>query len=136
MRNLHSLRQTSSVEEGITELYEKDDVTVVCYEPGNMTRYVLTFSEVPPESCRLLAVDPGAAIVSDINRRTSYVFQPEGLLLFNYVGDKLSRREPDAVVITELIGFIMNRPVISCEEYTKKVLAVVSEEDEAEEVAT
>lgn len=127
MRNLHSLRQTPSVDEGITSLYASGGVTVVCYEPGNMTRYVLTFAKVPSGSCQLLAVDPGGVVVSDINRQSTHAFQPKGLLHYEYVAEKLKRREPDAIVIAELIGFILSRPVISCEEYTKRVLDAEAE---------
>jgi hypothetical protein len=131
MRNLDSLRQTPSVEEGITQRYVEDGVTVVCYEPGNGTRYVLTFTKVPDEACMLLAVSPGATIVADINHQVAYVFQPKGILHFNYVGHKMKRSEPDSIVIAELIGHVMKREAISCEEYTQRMLAAEAEAEAA-----
>lgn len=131
MRNLESLRQTPSVEHGIAQRHEDEGVTLVVYEPGNMTRYVIALSAIPDTACKVLGANPGAMLVSHTNRSTCYTFQPKGLLHYAYVGAKLNIPEPDSVVIAELIGYLMGRPAVSCEEYTVAFHRREKEEAEA-----
>lgn len=123
MGNLGGVRQRPSVEEGIARDFEDKGVRVIDYQPGNGTRYVLTFSEVPKDACGLLGMGTSGSgvVVSDIHRQTSYPFSYGAgtMIHYRYVQEKLKySAQVDAVVVAELLGVIMGRPFITCEEYT------------------
>ena len=122
------------------------NVTLVEYQPGNGTRYGVTFVYVPkdiagPEAPRSYINAPCWIVsLADMNCAME-VAESGNLLHWGYVAEKLSnrRRHPmgpaDAVPLAELIGRITGRPVVSSAEQEQRDAAARAEaEQEREEL--
>ena len=133
------VRTKATVEEGIVTREGLEGRLVVSYTPGNGTKYDLMFTELSgfseltkdlmgvPEKCWLVTVlnhDP----------RPSIILSDSGQFLhWTYVQEKLGLREPDAVVVTELIGHITGRPYATSEEVLHALKAASSEDSDPPE---
>lgn len=127
---MYSLRKRSSVEKGMVVYDEFPSPTSVIkfveYQPGNGTRYVLVITDL---SC--LTVDALKSIGTRTDRSTYLVTKVEGnpgvmtvggsdFLHYSYVADKFKCSISDAVVLAELLGYLLNLKHVSCEEFTAK----------------
>lgn len=76
------------------------NTTVVVYEPGNMTKYVVSFTRVGKDTRPYLG---GTYAVSILNMGKSAVFGDMTAVRWDYVGEKLGLSEGDARPITDLL---------------------------------
>jgi hypothetical protein len=88
------------------------------YCPGNGTRYHLAFATLEGEDCDCCS----SWLVTNLNSLRSMLVQknPEQLLHFNYVQEKLGCGLADAVCLAEIIGHITGRPYVSSEELERQ----------------
>ncbi len=87
------------------------------YQPGNGSRYVVSFAQVPDEAQSGLGCYPGSWLVSLVDgacEGRACVLGPHGYLSLDYVAQKLrlplETHEGDLRVLTELIGHVLGRP--------------------------
>lgn len=87
------------------------------YQPGNGSRYVVSFAQVPDEAQKGLGCSPGSWLVSLVDgacEGRACVLAPHGYLSLDYVAEKLrlpfETHEGDLRVLCELIGHVLGRP--------------------------
>ena len=87
------------------------------YQPGNGSRYVVSFAQVPDEAQEGLGCSPGSWLVSLVDGACdgrACVLAPHGYLSLDYVAEKLwlpiKTHEDDLRVLTELFGWVLGRP--------------------------
>ena len=109
--------RTKEIQEAIKWIV--DDPVPYCkimeYQPGNGTRYVISFARVPTSACKLLGCQENSWVVSllgDGALSGSAVFTAKnGFLSPSYVKEKLRLTSyDDSMVLTEIIGLQLGRP--------------------------
>lgn len=118
------LRTISSVQDGIVSDEASGRVRLVEYKPGNGRRYVVTVSD--------MSGLPNADVLEHAAKRISLVWcqnyrrgwlasqKPSDGVHYSYVQTQLNCSIFDAVVIAELVGYLLGRPVISVEEFIRE----------------
>lgn len=116
----YDLRTKPSVPDGITFDQSVENVRLVEYQPGNGTRYQLAFTQLSALSGapNLLGCQEACWVVSYLNQERCAILAPAGFLHFTYVAQKFGCGASDAIVLAELIGFILGRAAVPCEEVT------------------
>lgn len=120
-------RTKPTVEESIVSRVPLDvsgsGACIIHYEPGDRTRYVLSFVPVTTlPARRLLHFDPNQEvwIVSRIETYNSASItlgrQFGSLLHWNEVSQRMKVNKAEAVVLAELIGHLLSREYISSEQ--------------------
>lgn len=105
-------RTKATIQEGITAQWELGDGrvsgVVIDYQPGNGTRYVLSFQHITDPGCaQHLGVSGGGCVVGWVDHLTIVVPTYRGAFLdWSYVAEKLKVNKADAVVLAEVIGYI------------------------------
>jgi len=123
------LRKQGSIRDGVKRESSYGETTIVEYVPGNGSLYLISFTDLkefaPEVKDRLgLGSEGDGVLVSYLNQvpiRTMVVICSSALLHWRYVQEKLGIAIPDAIVLTELIGLLCERPFITCEEAAKEV---------------
>jgi hypothetical protein len=82
---------------------------LVVSEPGNGTRYEVSFLPLSSSSCEQLHAQAGSTLVSWVSGGC-YPFAPKGYLTASYVQEKLGGSEGDAEWLVKLIGEFLDRP--------------------------
>lgn len=122
--------RTKTIEEGIRWIRDNHDPArlfsrqvVLEYQPGNGSRYVVSFTQVPGGAEDGLGCFPGSFVVSLVDGACDgrcCVLAPAGYLAPSYVAEKmrlpLDRYEGDVLVLTELFGHILGRPTPSAQD--------------------
>lgn len=110
---------------------------VLEYQPGNGTRYVLMFTKVPQAACDGIGANKSSWLVSLPDGAHSghcAVFKEGGWLDPSYVMEKLGfklSQTDDVLVLTEIIGRILNRPTPSAldeDGYRTRVVGIVQDQ--------
>jgi len=87
--------------------------TVMEYQPGNGSRYVIMFTRVPPAACEGVGCMRGSWLVAlpdGAGQGHCAVFAGSGYLDPSYVAEKLHLgNRDDALVLTEIIGHVLSR---------------------------
>jgi hypothetical protein len=106
------VRTKSSVREGIVfrSACFPSGGWVVDYQPGNATRYLVSFMKLTASICDQIGCQEGSTLVSWIAEGRSYPFIPDNFLAWPYVHEKLGGSEDDARCLTELIALMLGRP--------------------------
>jgi hypothetical protein len=93
------------------------------YQPGNGSRYVISFTRVPDGIESTLGCHPGSFIVSLVDGELSgrcCILAPDGYLSPVYMAEKLrlgvKSQLNDIMVLTEIIGHILGRPTPSAQD--------------------
>jgi restriction endonuclease S subunit len=84
------------------------------YEPGNGTSYLIKIGDLSPSECEIFNAEEGSvlATVSTVGGNyVSYPLMPGGYLAASYVQEKFRLPTVDNKVITEFLGYLLNRPV-------------------------
>lgn len=134
---MYGLRSHQSVREGIVAVdkttgvhpewrineYVDDEPRIVVYEPGNGTRYEILVTGLPHDAGDLIGCQEGSLLVAwlnDVNK--CMILAPAGFLHYTYVMEKMHIRSiVDAVVLTELLGYLTSRPCTTCDEMREEV---------------
>jgi hypothetical protein len=133
------VRTKATVEEGVVARQELEGRLFITYDPGNGSRYLLLFTSLTgldERNLDLIGVGPKCWLVTLLNYdpRPSALISDNGQHLnWTYVREKMGRNErghhvlgePDAIVVTELIGHLTGRSYVTSEE----ILKVVAEEE-------
>lgn len=134
------VRTKATVEEGIIARQEIEGRLFLSYAPGNGSVYLLLFTSLTgldERNSDLIGIGPKCWLVTLLNYdpRPSALISDNGQHLnWTYVREKMGRNErgrhvlgePDAIVVTELIGHITGRPYVTSEE----ILKVVADSEE------
>lgn len=98
------LRTKPSVSAGILSDIRSGENRHVVYAPGNGTRYDLLL--VPCKGLNVAGADESAQMVVMLNGLCrAYSFS--GYAHWSYVGEKLGMNKPDAMVISELLEYLL-----------------------------
>jgi hypothetical protein len=122
--------RTKTIQESICWIRDHHDPTrlfsrqvLLEYQPGNGSRYVVSFVQVPGGAEEGIGCFPGSFVVSLADGACSgrcCVLAPAGYLAPNYVAEKLrlpfDRNEDDVLVLTELFGHILGRQTPSAQD--------------------
>jgi len=128
-----SLR-TRSFEESIKVRVENGPVTLIDYQPGNGSRYTLTFTRIEPgDGAALLGLarESGGYVVSYEQGETSQVFSLGGYVHWTYV--RLIRRQADQLVLAEIIASIVGAEALTPEQYEQQELEYAASADDDDE---
>jgi len=114
--------RTKPIEESISKnICAPGGVRFVEFCPGNGTRYQLV---IVPLTSKAMAGAIGASterctyLVSKVNGKTAVMtVGGSDFIHYNYVMEKLGCGLPDAVVIAELLGYLLGIRHVSCEEF-------------------
>ena len=83
---------------------------LLIFEPGNGSRYVLSFTPLSDETCQALGCQRGSTLVTWVSEEGhSYPFAPGGHLATSYVHEKLGGSEADAEALTRAICEVLGR---------------------------
>lgn len=107
--------RSRDIEESIR--WSVDDLVPSCkvyeYQPGNGSRYVISFTKIPAAACEKLGCRGGSWLVAlpdGAGQGHCAIFAQDGYLSPSYVQEKLHlSSEDDALVLTEFIGRILGR---------------------------
>ena len=115
---MHEYRTKRTIAEGITATNSNEArVHFVEYQPGNGTRYVLQLTD--------LGLERPGSIVGAIRWIVTRLHCPNsgtvllgntGYLHWSYIGEKFGVSRTDAVVLTELIGYLIGRLASTTED--------------------
>jgi hypothetical protein len=111
-------RTKKSVEAGITIDQREYGTRFVEYQPGNGTRYQMFLVETsvfPREANDAIGLDPtdgGVVVAFPLGGYKTLTLAKYGYLARSYVAEKIgSDNKSDVAVLTELLGFLLNRKV-------------------------
>lgn len=129
MRECLNLARTISSARNLQGCEEKfpGGTMLVDYCPGNGTRYVLVVTDLTSldEDLKLLGRDGEKQChqIAWMNGGAGKAITIGGhdFLHYSYVRNKFQCSEVDAVVLAELIGYLVDRPAMSCEEYIETI---------------
>lgn len=122
------LRTKASVKAGIVSDEKVGGVRLVEYDPGNGKKYVVSVSDVSQHPNKALALSrSGRAVIVWIRDwdcgwstqigSSPYPNQPPIPVNWSLVQSRLSCSVFDAVVLAELLGYLLNRPAVSVDEF-------------------
>jgi hypothetical protein len=88
------------------------------FEPGNGTSYLVKIGELEPSESEIFNAEAGSVLVTvsamggGSRNYVSYPLMPgNGYLASSYVKEKFGLPAADTKVITEFLGFLLDRPV-------------------------
>ena len=110
-------RTKATVADGVMREASSEDrrLRVIEYEPGNGSRYVVTFVALGFEYDRamdsIVGCQDGSTMVIINSARRAATFGPSGLLTCLYFQEATDLpNEADAVVLCEMVGWVLKRP--------------------------
>jgi hypothetical protein len=118
------LRTRSTVESGIVSDETIGGVRLVEYQPGNGRKYVVSVSDVSHHASKeaVLARPRRTALVwvQSYGRGWDCSVGGDSPVHYSLVQSRLSCSIFDAVVLAELLGFLLGRPAVSVEEFLRE----------------
>lgn len=118
------LRTRPSVEAGIVTDETVGGVRLVEYQPGNGRKYVVSVSDVSRHANKGLALARSARTalvwVKEHGRGWDCSIGGDSQVHFSLVQNRLGCSIFDAVVLAELLGFLLGRPAVSVEEFLRE----------------
>ena len=98
-----------SVEESMTSISGSGDVSIVEYQPGNSTRYVVSFVKlnIGEKAADVVGCTSGdylITILEGLRDRPSVILRTGGYLCPSYLEHKIGVGEGDSAVLVPLIG--------------------------------
>jgi hypothetical protein len=117
------LRTKPSIRDGISSDLTNGGIRAVEYQPGNGSRYSLVLSDLSfmPTTSRAVKPPNGTVLVWCANFGKGWLTENYGSapVHFTSVREKLGCSITDAVVLAELIGYLLSRPYVSAEDFKK-----------------
>jgi len=122
------MRTKPSVEAGIKSDSTDGRARVVDYQPGNGTRYVLVLTSLSghPSQEKVLTREDQCALVWVQNFKRGWIagFGGTNLVHYSDIQKHLGCSIMDAVSLAEIIGFLLNRPCVSVDDFLREKNAV------------
>lgn len=125
----YSLR-TKTLDDSITIREESEGQVFIEAQPGDGTRYLLSFVSLAPVASKAIAGGPGYVLVSemcDYKRIRSMVINPNGLVHFGVVEDRMGYSTASAITVAELIAYVTGCECVSREEFLRDNNATADE---------
>lgn len=85
------------------KMAEDDNGFVLEWSPGNGTRYLMSFVQIPENKAKIMGLHPGVFQVTDVLARRTF-FTSSGLCHINYVHEKLGWVIEASLIHTAIIN--------------------------------
>jgi len=115
------LRTEPNVESGIKVNDTDGSVRLIAYEPGNGTRYSVVLACL--ESLKKAEYVLGGSILIHVTNFGRGFILPEGKIHHHFVQEKLRCSIFDAVVLAELLGYLLETDCTTMEQFVQEMSA-------------
>ena len=115
------LRTESDVESGIKVSERDGNVWLVAYEPGNETRYSVVLACL--ESLKKAEYVLGGSILIHVTNFGRGFVLPDGKIHHHFIQEKLRCSIFDAVVLAELLGYLLEEECMTMEQFVQEMSA-------------